>query len=216
MFVVDFSFEKRIWQRKKLAVGVDEVGRGALAGPVLAAAVIWPKLTKTKEQEILSVGINDSKKLKPRQREKLAYFIKKNCLAWGIGQSSVAKINRLGIVKAVQKAMRQAVAEAQKRLKKKTPLFLLVDAFHVKYVPGIRLKNQKPIIKGDQKSISIAAASIIAKVDRDKTMVKLSPRYPKYNWGRNKGYGTKIHRQAIKKFGATRWHRKQYIINWLN
>jgi ribonuclease HII len=210
MFVPDFSFEKIIWKKKKLAVGLDEVGRGALAGPVVAGAVIWPKLEREKKEEILLTGIDDSKRLRPQQRQNLDRFIKQNCLAWGIGQSSVGEINRLGIVKAVQKAMRKAVSEAKANLEKRQSLFLLVDAFHIKYVPGIRLKSQKAIIKGDQRSISIAAASIVAKVYRDKLMTELSSKYQKYGWERNKGYGTEEHRQAIRKFGLNCWHRKQY------
>jgi ribonuclease HII len=133
----------------------------------------------------------------------------------------VAQINNLGIKKASEIAFRRAIANCKQSLPQGGKLkidYLLIDAFYIPYVKGLRRKNQKAIIKGDTKSISIAAASIIAKVYRDKLMQKLGkhPKYKKYGWGRNKGYGTLEHRSAIKKYGITRQHRKQFVATWLS
>lgn len=230
----DFSFEKKYWKKGyRIIIGVDEVGRGSLAGPVVAAAAAlriqnfpqFIKIThvhkcdefeKKKLNElikyVLTLGINDSKKLSPKKREKLIPEIKKY-FYFGIGSSSVSEINRLGIVKATERAMRRAlrlVALAQgKQFKGKT--FVLVDAFHVKYIAGVGLKHQKAIIHGDGRCVSIAAASILAKVFRDNLMRKLSLKYRKYHWEENKGYGTKKHRIAIKKYGITRHHRLDFV-----
>ncbi len=200
----DFRYELKVGGGG-IVIGVDEVGRGSWVGAVVAAAVSLSPA----EVDWEKLGINDSKKLLPKRREELARIIKKHG-DWGVGEAGVGIINRLGIVKATEKAMRAAIRE----LKRKTgqgKAFVLVDAFHVKYIPGVGLKGQKAIIKGDQKSISIAAASIIAKVHRDKLLSKLHQRYPKYGWKKNKGYGTKAHQKAIRKFGPTRFHRKLFL-----
>jgi ribonuclease HII len=159
------------------------------------------------------VVINDSKQLSSKQREIADIWIRKNALAWGIGQASVSEINGLGIKKATEIAFRKAIKNCRTKID-----YLLIDAFYIPYVRGLRHKNQLPIIKGDTKSISIAAASIVAKVYRDKIMVKLSqnPKYKKYKWDKNKGYGTLEHRETIKKYGTTRLHRKQFVDTWLS
>ena len=238
MKLPDFSYEKLAWEnRYSLVIGVDEVGRGSFAGPVVAgaAAVKNIKYQKSKIKNILEtiskLGINDSKKLSPHKRKELVIEIKKY-FYWGIGEASVSEINRLGIVKATEKAMRKAVNSikylvASSLIKKNknlpatdyllptTNYFLLTDAFHIKHVNGIGLKNQLAIVKGDSKSISIAAASILAKVYRDTLMQKLSLSYSKYQWGRNKGYGTEKHRQKILEYGTVRFHRVKYIETWI-
>lgn len=226
-----FSLEKRLWKKGyKLVVGVDEVGRGALAGPVVAGAVVFEcptspfdftqgfEGTKLAIKEIANFGIDDSKRLSPKTRLKLAAEIKECCLNYVVASESVGTINRLGIVKATEKAMRKAIKklQSQKVLKSKSgKTFVIVDGFHVKYIPGVGLKNQKNIFDGDRKCISIAAASILAKVYRDKLMEKLSqnPKYKKYGWQSNKGYGTKRHILAIKRYGLTRLHRKKFVRN---
>lgn len=205
----NFSYEKRVWKKGfKFVAGADEVGRGAFAGPVVAAAVVWPSRNgRTLEalEKIGQIGINDSKKLSAKKREELAGFIKKNCHAWGVGEASVATINKLGIVKATQIAFRKALQKCG------TVDFLLVDAFYVRYARGLRRKNQLAIIKGDGKSISIASASIVAKVYRDNLMVTLGKKHKDYAWHKNAGYGTKEHQEAIKKHGLTRLHRKMFV-----
>lgn len=216
----NFFYEKRLWKKGfKYVVGIDEVGRGAFAGPVVTAAVIFPCISfeyKPRSYKIAEANkidrINDSKLLKPRFREQLAKEIKEKALAWDVTEVGVSVINRIGIVKATQKAMRKTISDLAK--KGYPPDFVLVDYFYIPYLRGLGRKNQLGIKDGDKKSFSIAAASILAKVHRDKIMRSLSRKYPQYNWGRNKGYGTKFHQQAIAKYGLTRFHRKQFVKTW--
>ncbi|KKU15844.1 MAG: Ribonuclease [Candidatus Woesebacteria bacterium GW2011_GWC2_45_9] len=153
-----------------------------------------------------------SKKITPRQREKGAKWIKENATSWGVGEVSTSVINRLGMAKATKTAFRKSVSEARKRLGKSID-YLLIDAFFIPYVRGNPKGRQMAIVAGDEKSLSIAAASMIAKVYRDRIMLKLGkkPKFKKYGWGRNKGYGTKAHQLAIKKYGITRYHRKDFV-----
>lgn len=219
----DFSEEQKLWhQGIEIVIGVDEVGRGSFAGPVVAATVCFTRGGPARRRDhplgldIELWGIDDSKQLTPLKRQRLAKLISAYAF-WGIGEAGVSFINKHGIVKATEKAMRAAIADLQSRSSKlrttnyELRTFVLIDAFHVKYVPGVGLKNQRGIIKGDQKSISIAAASIIAKVHRDKIMTKLHKRYPKYYWKENKGYGTAKHIEAISKYGLTKLHRRGFI-----
>ncbi len=236
MTLPDFSYEKKAHKKGfKMIAGMDEVGRGCFAGPVVTGVVVfklegwraagspkagdplWVDLGLTRDRTPISkdvgIVINDSKKLSPKNRELAAFWIKKNAYCYGIGKASVGEINKFGIKKACEMAFRRAIKNTNKKID-----YLLVDAFYIPYIKGLRRKNQNPIIKGDTKSISIAAASIIAKVYRDRLMDKLSqdPRYKKYKWDINKGYGTLIHRNAIKKFGTTRLHRKQFVETFLS
>lgn len=224
----NFQEEIKLWKKGfKYVIGIDEVGRGAFAGPVVAAATVWKSPLQFKIED---VGINDSKLLTPNKRETLAKVIKENCLAWDITEVGASVINRIGIGKATEKTMRKTVRDIHKSLEqgykevKSNPRsslcpssYLLIDGFHLKYVKGLGLKNQKAIIKGDRKSISIAAASILAKVYRDKLMISLSkhPKYKKYHWGENKGYGTEVHRKMILRYGLTRYHRKMFVKTFL-
>lgn len=223
----DFKYESQFWRKGfGLIIGIDEVGRGCFAGPVVASAVVWPQPLKLKIIE--SLGIDDSKKLKPKERERLAKEIKKYALAWDVTEVGVSVINRIGIGRATQKAMRKAVRDIVRLNRKKRDInqhnnitiqqysnvFILVDGFHIKYLRGLGLRNQKAIKHGDQKSISIAAASILAKVYRDKLMRRLSKKYPRYGWGRNKGYGTREHQKSILRYGLTCYHRKQFVKTW--
>ena len=210
----NFSFEKKLWKKGfKLVAGVDEVGRGSVAGPVVAGCVVFDRQTKSAD----GVVIDDCKKLKSRQRGMVGEWIRENAVSWGTGEVSAVVINKIGMAKATQKAFRRAIENASKRLGRRID-FLLIDAFFVPYVRGLprvpkSSSKQLAIINGDEKSISIAAASIAAKVHRDKLMRSLSrrPRYKRYRWGRNKGYGTKAHQEAIKKYGVTRYHRKSFV-----
>lgn len=214
MILPDFSFEKSISRKgHRIIAGVDEVGRGSFAGPVVAGCVAFPPQTwEMGSDGHRSITINDSKKLTPKQRELASFWIKRKALCYGIGWASVTQINKLGIKKASEIAFRRAIKNCNKKID-----YLLIDAFYVPYIRGLRRRNQKPIIKGDSKSVSIAAASIIAKVYRDKLMVRLdrNPKHKKYSWAINKGYGTLNHRKAIRKYGATRQHRKQFLETWL-
>jgi len=179
---------------KKIIAGVDEVGRGSLIGPVYAAAVILNKKINKKK-------LKDSKKLSKKNREILYSYIKKNCI-WAIGSASLKEIEKKNILNASLLAMKRAI----KRLKKK-PTLVLIDG---NKVPKINYYKVKNIIKGDQKIPEISAASIIAKVSRDRLITKLSKKFNKYFWNKNAGYGTKNHLSAIKKFGVTKHHRKTF------
>jgi ribonuclease HII len=228
----DFLFERKLHkQGYKLIAGIDEVGRGAFAGAVVAGCVVFNN--QIYKSANLQIKIDDSKKLTSKQREKADKWIRENCLACAVGSASVAQINKLGIKKATEIAFRKAVREANNCLqstdyrllpKEKTvdrrPFaidYLLIDAFNIPRVSGLPLHKQNAIIKGDSRSISIAAASIIAKVHRDNLMTSLSKKskYKKYQWHKNKGYGTREHREAISKYGATRLHRKTFVNTWL-
>ena len=179
---------------KKIVAGVDEVGRGSLIGPVYAAAVIFKKNIKDKE-------IIDSKKIKKTKREIISKYIKKNS-TWAIGSASLKEIEKINILNASLLAMERAV----KKLKIK-PNLILIDG---NKSPKIKNYLIKTVIKGDQKIKEISAASIIAKVSRDKLMNKMSKKFKKYKWDLNAGYGTKDHIKAIKKYGITEFHRKTF------
>lgn len=177
-----------------LIAGVDEVGRGSLIGPVYAAAVILKKKLDKKK-------LKDSKKLTKKNREILEKYIKKNS-HWSIGSASLKEIEKLNILNASLLAMKRAI----KKLKKK-PRQVLIDG---NKVPKIKNYNLKYVIKGDEKIPEISAASIIAKVSRDRLITKMSKKYIRYSWNKNAGYGTKDHLSAIKKFGITKHHRKTF------
>ncbi len=179
----------------ELICGVDEVGRGPLAGPVFAAAVILPK-----NCEILY--INDSKKLSEKKREELFIEISEKAVAVGIGSCTPEEIDELNIKQATRKAMLQAVMNLELQ-----PGLVLVDA---ETITGLSVR-QVPIIKGDAKSISIAAASIVAKVTRDHLMEEYDKIYPQYGFASNKGYGSAAHIQAIIDYGPCPLHRRSFI-----
>jgi ribonuclease HII len=174
--------------------GIDEVGRGPLAGPVYASAVILPA-------GCLIEGVNDSKKLSPDKRKLLYTEIKKHAVSYATGYSDVETIDSINILNATYAAMRQAISKLTVK-----PQVILVDAVRI---PGVDI-FQVPIIKGDSLSISIAAASIIAKVERDALMDEYHREYPEYNFQSNKGYGTKEHIDAIKRNGLCPIHRRSF------
>lgn len=183
-----------------LIAGLDEAGRGPLAGPVVAAAVILP-LHDTVALDKLRV-INDSKQLTPKRREAYYRLIMDCALAYGIGSSSPVRIDREGIVPATKHAMHEALNHLQPK-----PEYLLIDG-------RIRLKDiptpQQSIIRGDSKSLSIAAASILAKVKRDRYMIELSELYPQYGFANHKGYATPQHLATLERFGPTQYHRHTF------
>ena len=179
---------------KKIIAGVDEVGRGSLIGPVYAAAVILNKNINKKK-------LKDSKKLSKNNREILEKYIKKNSF-WAIGSASIIEIEKLNILNASLLAMKRAI----KKLTKK-PSLVLIDGNKIPKLKYYKIIN---VIKGDQKIPEISAASIIAKVSRDRLIKKISKKYKNYNWDKNAGYGTREHLKAIKKFGITKHHRKTF------
>ena len=192
------SFEHK-YSTYSLICGIDEAGRGPLAGPAVAGAVILPK-----DCEILY--LNDSKKLSPAKREALYEEIMEKAEAVGVGMASPARIDEINILQATYEAMREAVYNLGV-----TPELLLNDAVTI---PDVSIP-QVPIIKGDAKSVSIAAASIIAKVTRDRLMVQYDEILPGYGFAQHKGYGSKEHIEAIRRLGPTPIHRQTFIKNFL-
>ena len=182
---------------KGMICGIDEAGRGPLAGPVVAAAVILPR-------DVDYIYLNDSKKVTEKRREALFEQIVSTAVSYGIGIVSHDIIDEINILQATYKAMREAVENMKIR-----PDICLVDAVTV---PELDIP-QVPIVKGDAKSLSIAAASVLAKVTRDRIMIELGERYPQYGFEKHKGYGTKAHIDAIKGYGPCPEHRKTFIGN---
>ncbi len=192
------EFERKYCEYEYIC-GIDEVGRGPFAGPVVAGAVILPK-----DCDILY--INDSKQLSEKKREELYDIIMEKAVATGIGMASPQRIDEINILQATYEAMREAIGKLSVK-----PDLLLNDAVTI---PMVDIK-QVPIIKGDAKSISIGAASIIAKVTRDRLMVEYDKIMPEYHFAANKGYGSAEHIEALKKYGPTPIHRASFIKNYV-
>jgi len=210
----DFAFETLYWENGFTVIGIDEVGRGAFAGPVTVAGVVFsPSLNRKQLNYLLSLGINDSKKLTPKKRESLAKVIKKECLHYSISFIDVSIINKIGIGEATFLGMEQVVKSINYKLKTKN-CFLLIDAYEIPTenpaVAKALAGKQKGIIRGDSLSISIASASIIAKVARDEFMVELGLKNPQYGFEKHKGYGTVLHRENILRYGMLPHHRKDF------
>ena len=192
-------FYEEKYSQYRCICGIDEAGRGPLAGPVVPGGVILPA-----DCEILY--LNDSKKLSAARREELYDEIMEKAVATGIGMASPARIDEINILQATYEAMRQAIAKLDP-----APQTLLNDAVTI---PGIAVP-QVPIIKGDAKSVSIAAASILAKVTRDHMMEEYDKEYPEYGFAKHKGYGTAAHIAALKEFGPTPIHRRTFITKFV-
>ncbi len=191
----DFTTEESLWnQGFDLIVGIDEVGRGAWAGPVVAGAVVFQKGSQIE-------GVRDSKQLNKDDRERLAKDIKSQAFLYSVGEASSEEIDKRGILVATKIAMERALDNLEKK-----PDYLLVDAVRLMW-EGVRCQ---PIIKGDQKSISIAAGSILAKVYRDKLMKDFDEEFVGYDFAGHKGYGTKKHQDVIDEIGLCDIHRKSF------
>ncbi|MCR4781160.1 MAG: ribonuclease HII [Lachnospiraceae bacterium] len=189
------AFDKEFVDKYDLVCGIDEVGRGPLAGPVVTAAVILPK-----DCDILY--INDSKKLSEKKRKEVSEQILEKAVAVGFGISNEETIDKVNILNATKMAMREAVNNLNPKAN-----FALVDAVHIEDL-GI---EQASFVKGDAKSMSIAAASIVAKVKRDEFMVEMDKKYPEYGFASNKGYGTKAHMDAVREYGPCPIHRLTFL-----
>ena len=183
------------FEQGRLEAGCDEAGRGCLAGPVFAAAVILP-------EDFANEMLDDSKKLSERQRDMLRPVIEREALAWAVGVVEAEEIDRINILNASFLAMHRAVGALSVK-----PDFLLVDGNRFKPYPGI---PHTCIVKGDGKMMSIAAASILAKTHRDEYMRRIAGEYPQYGWDLNKGYPTKSHRDAIARYGVSPYHRRSF------
>lgn len=198
---LDFTFEQKYWdQGKELVIGIDEVGRGPLAGPVVTAAVL------VTPQVVLVNGVQDSKKISKKKHSYLVEQLKDSGIIYSVGIGSVEEINNLGIVGAIRAAIHQSLEK--------------FDNYHHLLMDGLPFKEplavSSPIdyvTKGDSKAYSIAAASIIAKDYRDKLMGEIGKEFSQFGWEKNSGYGTKMHCQAIKEYGPTTYHRELFIRN---
>lgn len=197
--IEQMKFYEKKYDHVGYICGIDEVGRGPLAGPVVAGAVILP-------EDCQILYLNDSKKLSEKKREELYEIIMEQAVAVGIGYASHTRIDEINILQATYEAMREAISKLSVR-----PQILLNDAVTI---PMVEIP-QVPIIKGDAKSVSIAAASIVAKVTRDRLMVKYSELMPEYGFASNKGYGSQEHIEALKKYGPSSIHRKTFIKNFV-
>lgn len=190
--------EHKLWRQGYIVAGLDESGRGPLAGPIIAAAIMLNRKFRNR-------GIRDSKQLSPKKREELYNFlINHKDVKWGVGKVSEKLIDRINILEATKLAMEKAVRD----LERKTKIdFLILDGnFKINL-----LHLQKSVIKGDEKVLSCAAASIIAKVTRDRLMLKYHNKYPQYGFDRHKGYGTKLHYEMIKEHKISAIHRRTFI-----
>lgn len=192
-----WAYEKELYKEQiEFIGGVDEVGRGPLIGNVVAACCVLPKDFKLD-------GLNDSKKLSEKKRDEYYDYIIENCITYGIGKVSPEEIDKINIYEASRKAMMIAIKEVRKQINLE---HVLVDAMPL---PDLDIPHT-PIIKGDAKSMSIAAASVIAKVTRDREMYELDEKYPMYGFGKHKGYPTKKHIEAINTYGLIEGYRKTY------
>ena len=196
----DLTFERKLWDRGiSLIAGVDEAGRGALAGPVAAGVVILPPDMSDLKKKLF--GVRDSKVMIPKDREVWAIAIKKIAVAWGVGFASAGEIDRVGIVPATYQAAKRAMDQAKCAIE-----HLLVDYITI---PDVEIP-QTPLVKGDARSLSIASAAILAKTTRDAFMVKMDAEYPGYDFASNKGYATEAHRKAIHQLGPCQQHRRTF------
>lgn len=196
----DLSQETKLWLQYRYIAGLDEAGRGALAGPVAVGAVILPNDPALLTSAL--AGARDSKQLTPRARERLAIPIKEIALNWSVGFADAHEIDAQGIVSAAHLAAIRALRQFSL-----TPDYLLTD-FRLE-LPQLEIP-QTSLVKGDARCLSIACASILAKTERDALMHELDERFPKYGLGKNKGYGTRAHRSALKRLGASPIHRKTF------
>lgn len=201
-----FNYERKLWKDGlSIVAGVDEVGRGAWAGPLVAAAVVFPPVVSSSNPsgKRLRLPLRDSKLLTFEKRVELAKLIREQALAFAFGRAEVPLIERCGISFATEYAMLKALEGLGL-----TPDFALIDFFRIRSFPRWQ---QEAVKRGDQLSASIAAASILAKVERDALMGEFDQRYPKYGFGNHKGYGTKAHQEAIRRHGIVSIHRKSFI-----
>lgn len=208
-----FEFELPYWKQNAYVIGVDEVGRGCLAGPAYVGTVCFHP---EKAGEIATQGIHDSKKLTKKKRELLSPYIQNIAYCFAITHSPVATINRYGIVRAIEDAAVAGVEQLISTLPPQAPIYVFTDTLRFKKLDSLRSIQQIPIPKGDSRSISIAGASILAKVARDAHMAQLALTYPHYGWETNVGYATTDHQQAILTHDTCQEHRTLFVRNILN
>ena len=191
-----WTLENEIYEEGyELICGVDEAGRGPLAGPVCAAAVILPR-------DLEIPGLNDSKKLSEKKREELFELIKDKAISYGIAFASVEEIEELNILNATFLAMNRAISQLQPQ-----PQLALIDGNRTK---GIEMESRS-VVKGDSRCADIAAASVLAKVSRDRYMLTMAEKFPQYHFEKHKGYGTKLHYEALREYGPSEIHRPSFL-----
>jgi len=197
--VPSLEVERTFWQQgHRYVAGCDEVGRGAWAGPVVAGAAVLPPDDPAICGLLRAAGLRDSKRLRPEERDALLPLIQEVALTWALGQASAAEVDQLGVAAATRLAVRRALAELPVK-----PHALVLDAFPLPEVP----LPQRALVRADDISLSVAAASVLAKVHRDRLMVALDARFPGYGFARHKGYGTSQHRAALEALGPSPLHR---------
>ncbi len=210
---LDFAFENNLRSKGlKFIGGVDEVGRGSIAGPLVAACVVFGRGVILPED----IVVRDSKKMTKNQRQKASVWIKENALSWGVGEVSVDTINKKGIVNAVTSGFYRSVKEVEVSIKGRLD-YLLIDGKNIPKIREIAHIEQNAIPGADAKIFSVSAASIIAKVYRDNLMKKLGflQEFAVYKWDKNKGYGTAEHKEALISHGITPHHRTQFVESFL-
>lgn len=208
-----FKFEQHYWEQDAYIIGVDEVGRGCLAGPAYVGAVCFHQKNAA---HISKQGIHDSKKLSKKKRELLFPYIQEHAMCFAITHSPVASINRYGIVRAIEDAAMEGVQQLVSTLPSHASIYVFTDTLRFKKLDSIPSIQQVPIAKGDSHSISIAGASILAKVARDAHMAQLAITYPHYGWEKNVGYATTDHQNAILAHNICPEHRTLFVRNILN
>jgi len=203
--------EKKLWKKGyKRVVCLDEAGRGPLAGPVVAAAVLTKKINNLAIKQFSNLKIRDSKKLSPKKRERFYKILTNHpAIEWGIGRVSEKVIDKINIKNAAELAMKKALRQLKVKSSKLKVDFLIIDGNHIANL-NLKSYNYKLITKADEKVFSCAAASIIAKVTRDRIMVKYNKKYPKYGFDLHKGYPTKLHIKMLRKYGSCKIHRKSF------
>lgn len=201
MVFPDTKLEENLWSKGfKYVVGIDEAGRGPLAGPVSAGAVVLSP------SSVIHPFVRDSKKMTEKKREEVFEYIKENCIAWGVCMVGSKKIDEIGIQDAIKMAMESALNQVEGMLKSRAD-YLIVDGTNVATISGYKMEKIKA---GDLKHYSISAASILAKVTRDRYMREISIQYPEYCFEKHVGYGTKLHMDMLKKYGPCDIHRRSF------
>ncbi len=207
----DFSHELPYWQNNTFVIGIDEVGRGCLAGPVYVGGVCYPLFDLLKQKEVKKLKIHDSKLCSLKKRQKLAPEIKNRALCWKTASSSVEEINSLGIVPAIEKAATLIIRHIIDNLPSTSHYIVITDTIPIKSLRKDKTITQIAIPQADANTITVASASIIAKVERDEMMDELHQSFPQYSWCTNKGYATKEHQNAIKAHGICPLHRTLFV-----
>lgn len=206
----DFTYEKKYWTQGYTVIGIDEVGRGCIAGPLTLGAFVMKPCDEVQFESFIQLKINDSKKLSEKRRDLLFETLTVDTTCYKTVSIDVPHINEHGIMHAWKTAIVKLYAELRKDFPDEK-FVLLVDGPQVKEIPCTDTVEMESIVKGDTKSIAIAAASIIAKVTRDRYMKRLATMHPEYLWDKNKGYGTAEHSTAVKAHGITPWHRTLFV-----